>query len=94
MIEGSPILNDYRATIETLDSTSGKKRDERKEKGNAHMLFDLLRSFSISPTNNLVGFRFHWPLVTSSLYLCPDTDMSLFIVKLIIKISISIFMTM
>lgn len=38
---------------ETLDSTSGQKGDKRKEKGNAHMLFDLLRSFSISPTNNL-----------------------------------------
>lgn len=45
------------------------------------MFFDLLRSFSISPTSNL-GSDFIGPnLATSPLHLCPDIDISLFVVN-------------
>ena len=44
------------------------------------MFSDLLRSFSINPTNSL-GSDFIGPnLATSPLHLCPDMDISLFLV--------------
>lgn len=43
------------------------------------MLSDLLRSFSISPTNNL-GSDFTGPNLATSCHFCPDIDISLFLV--------------
>ena len=52
------------------------------------MFSDLLRSFSISPTNSL-GSDFIGPnLATSPLHVCPDIDISLFLLLIIIKLSI------